>query len=129
MFGIIVNEKVGAQKMFYFLSNPHLTCDSALPGKTRKHETRTVYIYILIGLSRCVATGRDLRCLKERRAGTSKAGQMDGRADGKPMAQIERVARFWLVLLKCHMTALPDISQLLFDFFDLVDSRAAIMTP
>ena len=53
MFGITVNEKVGAQKMFYFLSNPHLTCDSALPGKTRKHETRTVYIYINRTVAMC----------------------------------------------------------------------------
>ena len=58
-------------------------------------------LYIIIGLSRCVAMGRGLRGRTDWGAGTSKAWQTSGRADGPNRAKITRISKFetWRVPL------------------------------
>ena len=55
-----VTDKVGNQKMFTML--PQITCASALPVKTQKHEN---HIFHSVGL--CYTHNAPVRCLHERK--------------------------------------------------------------
>jgi len=61
LFGRNVTDKVGNQKTLYTMP-PQITCASALPGKTGKHEN---HIFHSIGL--CYTHNAPVRCLPERK--------------------------------------------------------------